>query len=792
MSKIGNMLVRVGRRFGGAERSVNEAIAHFNKFMPDADREGPSNPFSQVDAVNRCVMMYVNAVYQMPIMVGTNDDELITSGPITQLIDRANPEQSLTDVMADFAGWLLLSGRAHWIFSQMLNGRPTQITAVGKPQTKPIYAEGPNVATGTLIGWLYRRPGQRWDQAQMLPMDQVWTVTMPSFNADRPYDGLAIADVVRRKINQVYKADSANERSLDNDMKLGSVISPEEPVTEEQWKQFIAMVREQNEGHRDRHRTLFTSRAVNVATQAATFGDMEFTELLDRSVDAICVAFGFNAAAVGYSPGGDRQEFIEKVTESAWVNVIIPWWARVADEFRRGVISRFENDQSLTWRDTRRAMATRKLTDKERFSFGRRRAIQRAQGRAAIVSDDRLWVWFDDSFIAEATAAKLRLIQSGQILQQGYKCPPATVLRYFGFGIETFPWQERGWQTFNEMMISPDGSDTELPDENPPEDEGPSPSEEEPSPEKSVPAYIARLTDAQLDRLQQQHLLSYQGLARAYESRYSRLIHEVRSQTLARAAKLLPDDPIKMAAFDNAVRRDLIGQIVFDLLEVDGKLVSRVGSLLRAGAQLGGQQSMLEAAKAEGKEKPDPFNIQDPRVEARLRTRIIRIKEPNRTLRRRLANSLADGLAKGETKTQMLDRIRAEFNMTGSRARTISQDAIGGAVEDARQEGRRQANVPLKSWVGSRKDTSRPTHMEMERISMANPIANDAEFVLPGTGASTPYPRGPGLGAQDAANCACTTIARYANDGKDARLIAHLLERGFMTDEQIPPDLEAA
>ena len=179
-----------------------------------------------------------------------------------------------------------------------------------------------------------------------------------------------------------------------------------------------------------------------------------------------------------------------------------------------------------------------------------------------------------------------------------------------------------------------------------------------------------------------------------------------------------------------------------------------------------------------------------PGVAQRMRQRTIRIKEANRTLRRGLAESMAEGIAAGEGRGKIEDRLRQQFNLGQSRTKTIAQTEIAGAVEDARHEGRAQARVPGKSWLGSRSETSRPWHMEMERQSFAKPIANDAEFVLPQTAARTLYPRGAGLDAKDAANCKCSTIARYPGDTiRDARVVAHYLERGFLTDEAVLANL---
>ena len=93
------------------------------------------------------------------------------------------------------------------------------------------------------------------------------------------------------------------------------------------------------------------------------------------------------------------------------------------------------------------------------------------------------------------------------------------------------------------------------------------------------------------------------------------------------------------------IQRDLTGEILFSLESANGQLIVRVGKLIRDGYRLGGEQSMLEAAQAQGLDDPGVFNIEDPLVERKLRTRLIRITETNRTLRRNLATARAATVA---------------------------------------------------------------------------------------------------------------------------------------------------
>lgn len=777
--------------------------------------DSPDSPFAQVEAVNRCVTMYVNAVYQMPLMMGTDRDQLIESGPLADLTDRANPGQSLADVIGDFVGWLLLTGRAHWVFTEMTGDLPTQIIAVGKPMMRPVYAGGQFARSGTLIGWLLKKPGQSWDQATPVALDQVWTVTLRNFDAENPLEGLSIPQVAERKINQVYKADTANERSLDNDMRLSSIVSPEEPVDEQQWREFVAQLRDQNEGFRNRNRTLFTSRKVNVSPQSASFKDMEFPALLDRSVAAICVAFGFDPSAVGYPPPGGRFEYVKAAKASAWLDAIIPFYGWISDEFDRGVLGRFERDRSYTWTRNRDAMVLRELGTSERTGRGYTTKRRRLR-RAVPAGSGRLFAWFDDSGVPAVREAKLSLAKEGAILIEKFKSPPADVNDLFDLGLPEHPWQKRGWQTFSEMMIGDDTPEQEQePAPDVPEDEPADVDQVEAALDSSAKQAQRVMTAAQLRQLWLAWRRSWAGIERKQRKIVTQHFFRLEREMLRNLRQALPgksvptgDNTLSVRMYCTPlvrtkggtlvegelitrgfeltlVQRDLIGEILFSLTTANGKLVAELGPLITESIRLGGQQSMDEASAAQGEAEPQRFGMQDPEVAAAVQRRTQSIRGINRRAAQRMRVKLAEGLSEGLTREQLEQLVKDTLGIERSRAKLIAFQETSSSVEEARQLGRDQANVPSKSWLWSQKSEGRAWHEQTEAQTMASPVDNDGNFQIVQTGNTCPHPRATGKAIDDI-SCGCTSISRYPGDKlAELRLFKHLSEKGFTTPEQL-------
>jgi hypothetical protein len=155
----------------------------------------------------------------------------------------------------------------------------------------------------------------------------------------------------------------------------------------------------------------------------------------------------------------------------------------------------------------------------------------------------------------------------------------------------------------------------------------------------------------------------------------------------------------------------------------------------------------------------------------------------NHTLRRKLTESLAQGVQENETTDQLAERIRKQFNFAGSRARAIAMTEVGAAVEEARQAGRSQAGTPMKSWLWSRKETGREWHFQTEQNTSDSPIPNSQKFTIAETNSQADAPRLSGV-AKDDVNCGCTTLSRFPGDSLKA-VLDRYVTRGFLSYEDL-------
>lgn len=746
--------------------------------------EDVNNPFAKVGIVNACVKRSADAIASMPLRISTLDDEVVETGPLVMLAERPNPRMTRRAFWRALRAYVLLFGRAYIV--KQLAGRQVVGYTV---RSELEISENRNAVTSEVDFYRYRPIGAPGAGEQTLTTDEVHPVIDPDFGCGDLNRPMSPRQAVAIAIRQHYKADIANDASLDHGASGGLGLKTTGNLSKPQKDELEESLLQRHAGVRNRHKWMLLEGGLSVEKLFNTFAEMEFAELKNMTREDIAVGFGWNTIALGYQPDGGlgSGQTLEAAHLIVWTDQHLPTAEWFAEEWCEAIVTPFDSDRSLTVRDATR----RKMRRAERCS----RTMRNLKARAAALNQ-KFFAWFDSSGIPVLQKAGLELAkQASEWIDKGV--PLNHVLSAYDLPFEEVAWGNTWHKPIGLHDVQADdgapGDDDEPgftpPPDSPDSPDAPDDDQADNEDDGDVKAASIRanvvlreLSEAALTNLWRQWRTSWAGLERTVRRKVKGHFSRLRAQTLKRLDEVMGG--VKSIAPDQ--QRDLIGRILFDLVEENGKLIAGVSPLIRESLRLGGQQSMDEAAIAEGAEEPNLFNINDPEVGHAVRRRKVKISGINKTLQSRLRSQLAAGIGENETTAQLADRIRKEFNLAASRAKTIAMTETGAAVEDARQIGRKQAGVPSKSWLWSRKETGRPWHGETERITMADPVPNDQRFVLAQTGARTLHPRGDGLSAADAANCGCTTLARYPDDQvKDLRVIRTIKTRGFTTYDQL-------
>lgn len=151
---------------------------------------------------------------------------------------------------------------------------------------------------------------------------------------------------------------------------------------------------------------------------------------------------------------------------------------------------------------------------------------------------------------------------------------------------------------------------------------------------------------------------------------------------------------------------------------------------------------------------PIDFTLFDPVVSSLLHTRMTKIKDINKTVRKQLRTTIDEGVQKGETINELASRVKSVYNMASSRAKVIARTETAGAFNGANVEFMKANNIQKKEWSTSRDHKVRDTHrsIEGEVISVNKLFSN---------GVDHPGGNGP---AGEVINCRCVATPYVEED----------------------------
>ncbi len=763
--KIRNFVSRIG----------SAALAVFSLMSPEAalffgggqTSSRPTKPYNQVAAVFACVQARADAVAMMRLTICDANDNIIESGPLAELAYRPSRNVTGRAFWRATEAHLCLDGRVYW-HKTLLNGRVVEIHVRSRHEVEPVTGPG-----GDILYYHYSANGTA--APVRVELEAIHAILEPNYESADPSDATGPCQAVTAAIAQYYKSDVANETSLDNDVQPGGVISYPDGADEIQKKELKEELKAKHTGAANRRRVMVLTGTANWQAMQSTFKDMEFSALKSFSREDICAGYRVPPSVAGYYTDSNYAH----ATASQlmfWQNLILPRGLWLAEEWEMAVLQGHEKDNSLSLANAKKS----KQNLRQLKSHARSQGAYRAKADAR-----RYYAYFDSSNIPAIQAAMLSLANAAMLwIDKGVTLNQ--IIDAFDLPFEKKWWGDTWWVGFGLVDVEEkkDGSGGLLGQDDPPgatqEDLDAGQEDDEqakgaPSPEQ-LRQYILRT--APIRQVYDLWRASWAPLEKQVKGKVSRHFNDLRGVVLSNLEKARPENK----AVAPSQRRDIVGQILFDIVEANGQLLVKVGPLMRRAHQLGGQQSMDEAAQAQGKD-PNPYNLSDPNALAAMRQREIRLTKTNSTLRNQLRETLEEGLKEQETNAQLAERIREKFGFATKRASTIARTEVGGAVEEARQLGREQAGVPMKSWLWSHREKGREWHFAIEQSTMNKPIGNDDVFVSGKTGLTTKQPRGFGEAIEDV-NCGCTTLARFHND-KVSDVIGRIHKHGFLTIDQL-------
>ncbi|MEO0476014.1 MAG: phage portal protein [Planctomycetota bacterium] len=774
------------------QRSITEAQLRQHGLLGGGAKTGYklTSPYEQIAVFYGCIEAITNAIVSMPLMISTSDDRIVESGDIIDLLNNPYPGLSCEDLIENTASLPLLTGSANLIKNDGERGRIQSLRPVGGNYCLPWYDDD-----GEVDFYRYTKPGSRRGPRD-LATDRVIRWTRPNYLSGRFTDGLSVMRPLSLALQQVYGADVANLSNLNNGIVPSLHVKFPQRPSDDQIDDYRRHVRERNQSPERAGEPLITYDGVEIEGFEKNFRDMLHDRLRMMSIMEICVACGVPPAVlniVGEGGLGHGKE-TEEANAIFWQMTILPIAHTIARRITTDILPEF-GTQSFRQLTRGTCSMSRSQTRCVTYRRARRHArgfrIMTRSGGKRRLTPTPLFAWFDTSRVMAMIKAQLDLLEKLKIMVEWLEVPPGELIEAYDLPVQVHDHQMQATRAIGRSPV--DQGDPLGPealgekDEPVVADELEEDLESDDAQDRSASGEYARIDQRSLEGVWRLWLSSWAGLRNQAEGRISRYWRKRNAEVLANAKAAFSRGSRSIAQADG--RRDVVAEILFSInpSEKDGSLVAAVRGTFQAAAQLGGDQSMDEAASAKGAANPDPYRIESGRAADLIRQREVRITSIEQAVRRRLAqdadaalrDALAEGMSQEQTLAKLQDTIRKRFKLEGNKAAAVARTEVGAAVEEHRQLGREEAGVPLKSWLSSRKETSRVNHLQTERATMQRPIPNNEPFTLAGSGERGMQPRSTDFSAGEVVNCACTTIARFPNDTIRSA-VGRYAKRGFL------------
>ncbi|MCE5186072.1 MAG: phage portal protein [Planctomycetaceae bacterium] len=719
---------------------INEMMAMIASEQQQADLDGPREKYKRIDIVFSCVEKIVNGIAGLPLVLSTEDENIVESGPVYDILFN-NPNQSWQRFVSEWIGHWTLTRDVFIVFGQATGLDKTYLQVVSGLQMFPITDNGQ--LNGNLVGWEYRGA---FGERRRFGLNEVHQTK--NFN---PYDRFHGTGPLYATSNATNFSHAVMERafaSLKNGCEPGIIlVTPAGVKLDSSEKDYIAgNFDARHAGSLKTKRTAVLTGGMDVKTIAQSMVDLQASEIGEKADCKTAVAFGVAPQLLGlkvdaqYSHGPAQRDFV--------FGTLIPLAALFGGEITAAVGSRGYASEHKGQPYTKSKFYTGRSIDAPRC-----KAMYRAARQRAARDNAKIFAWFDVDQHPVVQEAKrewakdtLAFTQYGLTLEkivESYDLP---------FDVSDLPWAKEYWISPANMparWVLQAGMDAivgpKLPEGKPDAEDG-----------KGLSDLDLKANEARRSRIWLKYIASFAGLERE-------MTQEIRVLFLRQQRELIAK---LEAAWEESKSLDrqkaneqIIARVVFDLQKENGKLrvINRVS--FEKGAKLGSLQTMTELGVSKQEAAAKVAHITDqPAVRRAIEMSSHKISKVNEVTQQRIADQLQEGLRKGEGLPDLTKRIEATLGENRARAQTIARTQTSGAVSTGRFEGLRASAGKKKSWLTARDGEVRPEHLQAEK-TYADGIPVDQPFTVGGE--SLMYPCDPSGTAAMIANCRCLLLALF-------------------------------
>lgn len=277
------------------------------------------------------------------------------------------------------------------------------------------------------------------------------------------------------------------------------------------------------------------------------------------------------------------------------------------------------------------------------------------------------------------------------------------------------------------------------------EDHQPSAINHQPCCEFPTEADLATRSDAGLWR---RIMSDRRQTLRAYRSKFTRALMTARAEVLKKLDSSALRTPRSALPRANAL------DFMFSLDDLTSNILAGFKPVSQQALDLAGQQVLDELGL------DAPWKTPDPVVLEFVAARENKIKHASADVFERIQGTIQEGIDAGDTRDEIADRIKAEFNdISDKRARVIANTETAAAHGQGRHAAIRRSGVLRKKWVTSNNQNVRTAHRLMNRyvanvgdeFPVTNPKTGEVDLVM--------HPGDPNGAPWNVINCHCVEVA---------------------------------
>lgn len=287
-------------------------------------REG----FMQNAIVYRAVRMIAEAAASVPLLLYEGDEE-VSEHPLLDLIAQPSPDQTTTDFLESWYGFLLVAGNAY-VEAVALSGTLRELHVLRPDRMKVI--PGPD---GWPEAFEYSAAGRsvRFEAEPVTGVRPILHVRL--FHPDNDHYGMSPIEAAANAIDIHNAAGGWNKALLDNAARpSGALIyaASSGNLTGEQYQRLKSELEEGYQGARNAGRPLLLEGGLDWKPLSLSPKDMDFIAAKHTAAREIALALGVPPMLLGI-PGDNTYSNYQEAQRAFWRATVVPLVGRMARAF---------------------------------------------------------------------------------------------------------------------------------------------------------------------------------------------------------------------------------------------------------------------------------------------------------------------------------------------------------------------------------------------------------------------------------------------------------------------------